>query len=573
MDVLVELAGSLLSFAHQVFGPGICPGDWVWATSTAGALLALLPIGAAFLVAAIRRGTGNLYSGVTVGVFATLGLLAVFLVPLVVMLGISEIFQLARSGDAGGLLSKSELGSLSTTACGFIGDQGQYLGGGRNVFETLFYPGPNKLAYGFYLGALVGLPLLSLVFVMLQARIAFRKGPKWPSRLFWLPFVALVVCTAGVTANAAVHLWLGFLPVSVLGLVPVAMVGAPSWSALRRSERPRPEPPAVVPAAFASPSPPAGQVYPPTRVAPELPEQPPPPEPRPLAAMPGAVPVAPGSGARGSRYERTRRLGLGGFGTVWEATDTQLDRTVALKIAHAPSAEVEERMRREARALAAVDHPNCVRVYDLAEESDGLALVMEYLRGQALAFAVDELGPIDDVAAARLWSTMAGALLAAHEKGVLHRDVKPSNVIVDPKGIPHLIDFGIARSKGDSAMTATGMMIGTPDYTAPETANGAPASPASDAWQLAATVSFALTGSPPRGVRENPMAALMAAARAEEPIELPRHSVHARLLAASLDSEPRNRPTLRAIVTEMNDWLSGTGESREGPVTRALPRA
>lgn len=229
-------------------------------------------------------------------------------------------------------------------------------------------------------------------------------------------------------------------------------------------------------------------------------------------------------------------------------------------------------MQREARALAALNHPNCVRVHDLAVEDDGLALVMEYLEGQALAFAVDEFGPVDDVAAARLWSTVASALLAAHDKGVLHRDVKPSNIIVDPEGSPHLIDFGIARSKGDSAMTATGMMIGTPDYTAPETANGAQASPASDAWQLAATVSFALSGKPPRGVRENPMAALMAAARAEALTELPQRSVHTRLLTASLDAEPRNRPTLRAIVSEMNAWLASAGETREGPVTRALPR-
>ncbi len=279
------------------------------------------------------------------------------------------------------------------------------------------------------------------------------------------------------------------------------------------------------------------------------------------------------AGQPGARYKRTHRLGHGGFGTVWEAMDTQLDRKVALKIAHAPDPDTEARMCREARALAAVDHPNCVRVYDLVEEPDGLALVMEYLEGKALAFAVDESGPIDDVAAARLWSTMAGALLAAHDKGVLHRDVKPSNVIVDPNGMPHLIDFGIARSKGDATMTAAGMMIGTPDYTAPETANGTAASPASDAWQLAATVSYALSGRPPRGTRETPMAALLAAARSEAPTELPKRSVHAKLLAAALDSEPRNRPTLGAVITDMNTWLAGVGEPADGPVTRAFPRA
>ncbi|MQA60483.1 MAG: protein kinase [Actinophytocola sp.] len=559
--MFTDLAGSLLSFAHQLFGPGICPGDWVWATGTAGALIALLPILGAVLVALIRKGVGNTYRGVTLAVFGGIGLVCVLLLPWLLMTGVSEIFRAVYAGESGGL-SQAEVAALNTTYCEFIGDQRVYLGKGMNVFDTLFYPSGNELAYGYYLGALVGLPALSLVFVMLQARIAMRRGPKWPSRFLWMPFVGLLALTFAVSANTAVHLWLGFLPITVLGLVPVAMLGPPSWHAIqraeqRRAERDRPPPPPEVPVEEPPPPPPI-QRYPPTALA---------------SAPPVPVPPVAALGARSGRYQRIRRLGHGGFGTVWQAVDTQLDRTVALKIAHAPDSDTEERMQREARALAAVDHPNCVRVYDLIEQPDGLALVMEYLEGEALASAVDERGLIDDIAAARLWSTMAGALLAAHDKGVLHRDVKPTNVIVDPTGMPHLIDFGIARTKGDSALTATGMMIGTPDYTAPETANGAAASPASDAWQLAATVSYALTGNPPRGTRENPMAALMAAARAEAPTELPERSVHAKLLAAALDAEPRNRPTLHSVVAEMNAWLAGSGASKDGPVTRVIPRA
>jgi len=244
-----------------------------------------------------------------------------------------------------------------------------------------------------------------------------------------------------------------------------------------------------------------------------------------------------------------------------------------VKMAHAPDAETEERMLREARALAAVHHPNCVRVYDIVSEGDNLALIMEYIEGQQLADAVHENGTLNDVAAARLWVTMAGALAAAHARGVLHRDVKPANVIVDPNGFPHLIDFGIARSKGDSSMTATGMMVGTPDFLAPETATGAAATPASDAWQLAATVSFALSGHPPRGVRENAMASLMAAAKAEPLAKLPRHSAHLRLLTASLDADPSRRPTLESIAREMTSWLSRSGQAQEGPVTRMVPRS
>lgn len=547
MDVFTELAGSLLSWAYQLFSPGICPGDWVLATSTAGALIGLLPVIGSFLVAVTRKFTGNRYNKATIGTFAGLGIVSVLAVPWVLLTGISETFRTAFAGGSAGLES-TQIASLNTTYCQFFGDQRIYLGGGPTVFETLADPGGDPLMYGVHLGGLVGLPLLILLFVMLGSRIAFRRGPKWPTRLFWLPFVALAVFTAGVSANAAMHAWAGFLLVSVLGLIPIALVGPPSWKRLRaKQRRPKPEP-----EPRPQPEDQPQRQYQPTAVAPAM----------------AAAPISNNSG----RYERLRKLGHGGFGTVWQARDTQLDRLVALKIAHNPDDETVERMQREARALAAVDHPNCVQVYDLASEQDGLALVMEYLEGKALAFAVDDDGPIDDVRAARLWSTIAGALLAAHANGVLHRDVKPSNVIIDPTGGPHLIDFGIARSKGDASMTATGMMVGTPDYTAPEVANGADASAASDAWQLAATVNYALTGNPPRGYRENAMAALTAAARAEPPSQLPDRSAHVRLLARCLHTEPDQRPSLRTIAGEVDAWLARVGESAQGPVTRTLPQ-
>jgi predicted Ser/Thr protein kinase len=401
-------------------------------------------------------------------------------------------------------------------------------------------------------------------------------------------------------------MWLGLLAASVLGLVPLLVVGPPSWSvierrhkqeALRQSQQPPtsqqlppqqqrsqqqpppyvppPQPPPYVPQPPAQPA----RTPPPTRVAPRQPE----PEPdraalAALAADPGPLPFAsekPTSIIRnaGGRFQRLRQLGTGGFGTVWLAKDTQLNRTVAIKMAHAPDAETEERMLREARALAAVHHPNCVRVYDIMSDGDGLGLIMEYIEGEQLAEAVHGQGTLGDLAAARLWLTMAGALSAAHAKGVLHRDVKPANVIIDPDGNPHLIDFGIARSKGDQTLTAAGMMVGTPDFLAPETATGAAATPASDAWQLAATVSFALAGHPPRGVRENAMASLMAAAKAEPLSHLPRRSTHLRLLTASLDKDPARRPTLAAVQREMTAWLARAGQEAAGPVTQIVDRA
>jgi eukaryotic-like serine/threonine-protein kinase len=360
----------------------------------------------------------------------------------------------------------------------------------------------------------------------------------------------------------------------VLGMIPVLIVGPPSWSVIERSHgrrEPPPAPPHAQPPPAYHPPPPAMRTPPPPPMHPPLRE----PEPdraalAKLAADPGPLPFAPrkpGTSSvlnqSGGRFRKVRPLGHGGFGTVWLAVDTQLDRTVAVKLAHAPDAETEERMLREARALAAVHHPNCVRVYDIVSDVDGLGLVMEYIEGQQLADAVQDRGALGDVAAARLWMTMASALSAAHSKGVLHRDVKPANIIIDPEGSPHLIDFGIARSRGDSTLTATGMMVGTPDFLAPETAAGAAATPASDAWQLAATVSFALTGAPPRGVRENAMAALMAAAKAEPLVQLPRHSAHRALLLASLDPNPANRPTLNAIAREMRAWLGRAGQVAE----------
>ncbi|MGM1059802.1 protein kinase domain-containing protein [Saccharothrix sp. Mg75] len=338
------------------------------------------------------------------------------------------------------------------------------------------------------------------------------------------------------------------------------------------------------------PTPPQRQ-YPPTRVA-EVPPEPPKPtrveQPARLADTPGPLPFGPGAASAsnpapaqdsgkvwnpaGGRFRRIRQLGRGGFGTVWLAVDEQLARTVAVKLAHAPDNETEQRMVREARALAAVRHPNCVRVFDIVQDPDGLAIIMEYIDGQPLSDVVLKSGLLADALAARLWVNMADALVAAHEQGVLHRDVKPSNVIVDTSGTAHLIDFGIARSKGDSTLTATGMMVGTPDFLAPETARGEAASPASDAWQLAATVSYALTGHPPRGSRENPISSLMAAAQGEPCVKLPQRSAHTRLLTSALDTDPAKRPSLAAVRAELNTWMSQAGLSKEGPVTRMIDR-
>lgn len=579
MDGLIGMAGSLLSFAYRIFAPPICPGEWVWATATAGFLIALLPLLGSLSIALIRKVSGNRYDTITISTFGLIGLFFGFLMPWLLAIGASEVFRGAFRGDPDIGLAASDIATLKQVSC--LGEQREHLGGGATVYEVLFHPFGGPLMLSLHVLLLVVVPALCLLFVMLQARTAVRRGPKWPGRLVWLPFLAMIMLTAPMSAQVAIYMWLGFLPASVLGMMPVLVLGPPSWAVIERSNQ-QPPPPQIPPG---PPPPPSGPTPPPYQPPTPMPYVPPPsastPEPdraalAKLAADPGPLPFANKEPAQsmwlqaGGRFRKIRQLGAGGFGTVWLAMDTQLNRTVAVKMAHAPDAETEERMLREARALAAVRHPNCVRVYDIVSESDGLGIVMEYIEGQQLADAVTNAGQLDDIAAARLWMTMAGALSAAHAKGVLHRDVKPANVIIDPEGTPHLIDFGIARTKGDSTLTATGMMVGTPDFLAPETAAGAAATPASDAWQLAATVSFALTGAPPRGVRDNAMAALMAAAKSEPLVRLPTRSAHRRLLVASLDSDPLRRPTLAAVGQEMSKWLAGAGHEEDGPVTKVV---
>lgn len=628
---VVELAESLLAWLHGWSGVPLCPGDWAWTVTAFGALIGVLPTVAALLSITVRRVVGNSYGPFTGAIFAALGVVSTLVLP---WMAFSATFKLLRTRALPGMES------LDGTPC-MAFSQYDYLVG-ADSFVTVV-TGPTDVADMIAAGATALLALLCLLFVMLQAGSAFRLGPNWPRRVFWPPFLVLLLSTSLLPVTLVGHLLLGFFPIALLGSLVVrvfglttAMLNRPGRDrgnpspqpAVSRTppppqqpqnqphhsqphhqpphtpqpqkpppyqvEKPPPYQPAQIPPYQPvppyRPTPPQRH-YPPTRVADVPVEQPRPTrvdQPAPLADTPGPLPFGPGSGATGvptpapdsgklwnpagGRFRRIRQLGRGGFGTVWLAVDEQLARTVAVKLAHAPDNDTEQRMLREARALAAVRHPNCVRVFDIVQDPDGLAIVMEYIDGRPLSDVVLTSGLLADTLAARLWVNMADALAAAHEQGVLHRDVKPSNVIVDTHGTAHLIDFGIARSKGDSTLTATGMMVGTPDFLAPETARGEAASPASDAWQLAATVSYALTGHPPRGSRENPISSLMAAAQGEPCVKLPQHSAHARLLTNALDADPAKRPPLSLIRNELSGWLSQAGLSKEGPVTKMIDR-
>src|SRR3954454_17858920 len=211
------------------------------------------------------------------------------------------------------------------------------------------------------------------------------------------------------------------------------------------------------------------------------------------------------------RYELEREIGRGGMGAVWLARDEVLGRTVAIKrIGMAPGGTSPDlaRAEREARLAARLNHPHVVAVYDLVTDDGAQWLVMEHVQGATLATLVQREAPLAPDQAAEIMVQVADALAAAHEAGIVHRDVKPSNMLVTPDGQVKLSDFGIARAEADASLTQTGLVTGSPAYLSPEVASGQQASPASDVWSLGATLFHALAGPPPYDVGENVLGAL-----------------------------------------------------------------
>jgi serine/threonine protein kinase len=204
----------------------------------------------------------------------------------------------------------------------------------------------------------------------------------------------------------------------------------------------------------------------------------------------------------GGRYRLEHVAGHGGMATVFSALDTVLDRKVAIKLLQRRRDEtgaLHARFDREARAEGKIVHPNVVSVHDLGETEDGRPyIVMDYVEGQSLAQLIDGT-PLSSERVAAIGMGIGRALAAAHELGIFHRDVKPANVIIDRQGIPHLMDFGLARElwSDDPDVTAPGLLVGTANYVAPEQARYGTASPAADLYALGALLYHALTGAPP----------------------------------------------------------------------------
>ncbi|MBA2416722.1 MAG: protein kinase [Geodermatophilaceae bacterium] len=289
----------------------------------------------------------------------------------------------------------------------------------------------------------------------------------------------------------------------------------------------------------------------------------------------------------GNRYRLGERLGSGGMGVVWAATDELLGRPVAVKEVIPPTgltAEQSELMRsrsmREARAAARFTSRSAVNVYDVVEEDGRPWIVMELLDAKPLSDLINADGPLPPARVADIGGQLLEALTAAHASGVLHRDVKPSNVMIEAGGRVVLTDFGIAAMDGDPSLTTTGMLIGSPAYIAPERAHGEPASPASDLWSLGCTMFAALEGRPPFD-RPGSLATL-SAVLSEDPLPAPSAGPLASVLEGLLRKDPQQRLTapdtdrllresMTAPTAPMREDTRHAGPPLSGGTTSVLP--
>ncbi|MFI6321190.1 serine/threonine-protein kinase [Nonomuraea sp. NPDC050556] len=260
------------------------------------------------------------------------------------------------------------------------------------------------------------------------------------------------------------------------------------------------------------------------------------------------------------RYHLLDELGRGGMGVVWRAHDTLLDRTVAIKQLLTREEQMVERMLAEARAAAKIRHPNVVTIYDVVEADGGPWIVMDLLPARSLEDVLRQYGPMGEEQAARIGRDVLAALGAAHALGITHRDVKPANILLLADGTAVLTDFGIAQISGDPTMTATGMLVGSPSYMAPERANGHRAGPASDLWSLGVVLYACVEGRSP--FAGDTLAALFAAVLTRAPDPMTRANGLRPLITGLLEKDPDRRLTGHQAHALLNGG---------GPATRSLP--
>ncbi len=284
------------------------------------------------------------------------------------------------------------------------------------------------------------------------------------------------------------------------------------------------------------------------------------------------------------RYNLQHPIGRGAMGVVWRARDQLLDRDVAVKevvisalIGADERRNAYQRTLREARTAARLSHRGVVAVYDVAEEDGRPWIVMELVPSQSLDQVLVVDGRLPPARAGRIGQQLLSALAAAHAAGVLHRDVKPSNVLIatnrtgdgwDERAV--LTDFGIAQFEGDPRLTQTGMVMGSPGFTAPERIRGSDASPASDLWSLGATIYAAVEGRGPYEQRGGAITTMSAIINEDAPVA-PHAGQLAPVIAALLRRDPTTRPSASAAARMFAQALPRLAEVSEEPPPLAHP--
>ena len=264
------------------------------------------------------------------------------------------------------------------------------------------------------------------------------------------------------------------------------------------------------------------------------------------------------------RYELLEPLGRGGMGVVWLAQDSVLQRKVAVKEVEippgVPADEIENlraRVMREARAAGRLNHPNVTTIFDVVNEGDTTWIVMEYVAAPTLTEIVSSNGPLSVQRAAAIGLGVLSALEAAHSAGIIHRDVKPGNVMVSDEGAVKLADFGVAAVQGDPKITMTGLIIGSPSYMAPEQAQEGVSTAASDIWGLGTTLYFAVEGRP--AFDKGAAIPTLAAVSYEPPAPMSRAGALQPVLDRMLEKDPDRRPAAAELRSLLQD-VAGAAE-------------
>ena len=287
----------------------------------------------------------------------------------------------------------------------------------------------------------------------------------------------------------------------------------------------------------------------------------------------------PGERVVGGRYALGTVLGRGGMGVVWLATDQVLRREVALKeisypihLTDSERAVLRERTLREARAAARLDHPCVVTIHDVVEEDGRPWLVMEHVHSRSLQRLIEETGPLSPAQVARIGLDVLAALEVAHAAGIVHRDVKPANVLVGEDGHACLTDFGIATTTDDSTLTVEGAVLGSPSYMAPERANGEPPTAAVDLWSAGATMYTAVEGRTPFD-RGEAMATLLAVV-SDEPAPMRAAGPLEPVLRGLLTKDPASRMSAAEARRQLTAVLAADQrQPRANSARRVRPTA